>query len=85
MFIKQVVVEGVAGDVEITHVEQAARVTVGGRVICELRPTDNDDTRWAAAVVAAAKICGTDRRGRPNATNSMIHDVLRELKRVAGC
>lgn len=85
MFIKRMVVEGVGGDVELTHVDAGARITAGDRIVCELRRTDNDDTRWAVAVLAATEICGTDRQGRPNATNSMIHDVLRELERVAGC
>ncbi len=85
MFIRRMVIEGVGGDVEVAHVDEGARITAGDRVVCELRRTDNDDTRWAVAVLAATEICGTDRRGRPNATNSMIQDVLRELERVAGC
>jgi hypothetical protein len=30
-------------------------------------------------------VYGTDRRGRAAATNSMVHDVLNEIERVAGC
>jgi hypothetical protein len=30
-------------------------------------------------------VYGTDRHGRPAATNSMVHEVLNEMERVAGC
>ena len=39
----------------------------------------------AKAVEVAKAVYGTDRRGRAAATNSMVHDVLNEMERVAGC
>ena len=87
MNLKRMVVEGANGsDIEIQRTEEGARVTTAGdHLLCDLRRTDDPDTRWASALIAATSIYGTDRRGRPNATNSMIHDVLRAIEAVAGC
>jgi len=43
------------------------------------------EDRYAVAWNAAKVICGTTKRGEPNATNSMIHDLLDQIDRVAGC
>ena len=40
---------------------------------------------FAKATEVAKVVYGTDRRGRAAATNSMIHDVMNEIERVAGC
>jgi len=85
MFIKQITIEGVEGDVEIMRIDQGALITSGNRVICQVRDDEHRDSRFEKACEVAKVVCGTDRKGRPNATNSMIHDVLREIERVAGC
>jgi hypothetical protein len=85
MFIKTVVVEGVEGDVEIARTDEGALVTAGNRVLCAMRRDEPREARHAKAVEVAKVVCGRDRRGRPNATNSMVHDVLNEIERVAGC
>ena len=85
MFIKQITIEGVEGDVEIMHTDDGALATEGDRILCELRRDEDDEARFAKAREVAKVVCGTTDGGEPNATNSMIHDVLRELERVAGC
>jgi phosphoribosylamine-glycine ligase len=85
MFIKTIVVEGAEGDVEIARLDAGALVTSGDRVLCEVGRYEDREARYAKAYEVAKVVCGTDRRGRPNATNSMIHDVLNEIERVAGC
>jgi hypothetical protein len=84
MFIKQITIEGVEGDVEILHIEGGALVTSGNDILCEVRADENRESRFTKACEVAKVVCGRDRRGRPNATNSMIHDVLNEIDRVAG-
>jgi len=85
MFIKQITIEGVEADIEIMRTDDAALVTEGNRIICEvLRDEDREQRYWKAHEVAKT-VCGPSRNGEPNATNSMIHDVLREIERVAGC
>ncbi|MFN7022565.1 MAG: hypothetical protein ACK4WH_14735 [Phycisphaerales bacterium] len=94
MFIKSIVVEGVEEDVKITRTDAGAVVTVerftrsaGKRdeVIAEIGRNEDREARYAKACEVAKAILGTDRRGRPAGTNSMIHDVLNEIERVAGC
>jgi len=95
MFIKQITIEGVEGDVEILHTDDGALVTSGNKILCEVRRDEDREARYAKAYEVARVICGQCRdrgpRGRgtgkivPNATNSMIHDVLNEIERVAGC
>jgi len=85
MFIKQITIEGVEGDVEIIRIENGAIVTSGNRILCDVRDDEHRESRFEKASEVAKIVCGTDRKGRPNATNSMIHDVLREMERVAGC
>lgn len=90
MFIKQITIEGVEGDVEIIRIEKGALVTSCNRVLCEMREDEHREARFEKAYEVARIVCGQvrDRRTRdmvPNATNSMIHDVLREIERVAGC
>jgi len=87
MFIKQIVIEGVEGDVEIRRTERGA-VVIANDVELDVERDDNDGARaWRYAVAwnAAKVLCGTTKRGEPNATNSMIHDVLDQIDRVAGC
>lgn len=88
MFIKQITIEGVDGDVEITRVDgkvSSALVTSGNAILCEVRADEDREKRFWKAYEVAKVVCGTTRKGEPNATNSMIHDVLNEIDRVAGC
>jgi hypothetical protein len=87
MFIKQITIDGVEGDVEIPRIAPGgggALVTSGNDILCEVRADEDRESRFAKACEVAKVVCGRDRRGRPNATNSMSHDVLHEIERVAG-
>ena len=84
MFIKQMTIEGACGDVEIRHTETGALV-IANDVEIEVDRNGLPSERQAVAYNAAKVIFGTDRRGRANATNSMIVDILVEIERVAGC
>lgn len=84
MFIKRIVLEGVEGDVEITRTERGAAVAAN-EVEAEVGRDDSPEERCAVAYNAARVLCGTTRRGEPNATHSMIHEVLDLIDRVAGC
>ena len=90
MFIKQITIEGVEGSVEIIRAEDGALITSGTRALCEITRAETPETRYLKAHEVARVICGQCRdrsTGRmvPNATNSMIHHVLNEIERVAGC
>lgn len=84
MFIKTIVIEGVEGDVTIRRTQTGAAVEANG-VEFDVSPEDAREERYAVAYNAAKVICGTTKRGEPNATRSMIHDVLEQIERVAGC
>jgi hypothetical protein len=49
------------------------------------RDNPSRDDRYAAAAMVASQIYGQDKRGRVRATNSMVHAVLTEMERIAGC
>jgi hypothetical protein len=98
MFIKEITIETVDGlDVVIIRNEGGAIVRQMNRasrahstVLCEVRCDESREARFAKAYEVARVICGESRDRRtgkmvPNATNSMIHDVLQEIERVAGC
>ncbi|MFZ2873193.1 MAG: hypothetical protein WAZ94_01775 [Phycisphaerales bacterium] len=94
MNIKTVVIEGHEKDVKISRTERGAEVTIeqntrhaGRQDICiaHIARDEDRDARYAKAVEVAKVVYGTDRRGRAAATNSMVHDVLNEMERVAGC
>jgi len=83
MFIKQIVIEGVEGDVEVRRVDGGALV-IANDVERFVALNAGDRERWEIAWNAAKVLCGT--RGElPNATSSMVHDIQREIERVAGC
>ncbi len=84
MQIKTIIIEGDEGDVEIHAADYGAQV-IANDVLAEVARTASREDRFAVAYNAARVIYGTNKRGEPNATNSMIHDVLREIERVAGC
>ena len=94
MTIKTIVIEGIDQDISIRRTERGAEVTVeqhtrraGKQDICiaHIARDENRESRYAKATEVAKLVYGTDRHGRPAATNSMIHDVLNEMERVAGC
>ncbi|MDP1661463.1 MAG: hypothetical protein Q8L55_06065 [Phycisphaerales bacterium] len=94
MNIKTIVIEGTEKDVKISRTERGAEATIeqntrhaGRQDICIAHITRDEDrdARYAKAVEVAKVVYGTDRRGRAAATNSMVHDVLNEMERVAGC
>jgi hypothetical protein len=53
--------------------------------IAHIARDEDREARYAKAVEVAKAVYGTDRRGRAAATNSMVHDVLNEMERIAGC
>jgi hypothetical protein len=94
MNIKTIVIDGHEKDVKISRTERGAEATIeqntrhaGRQDICIAHITRDEDrdARYAKAVEVAKVVYGTDRRGRAAATNSMVHDVLNEMERVAGC
>jgi hypothetical protein len=94
MNIKTIMIEGHEKDVKISRTERGAEVTIeqntrhaGRQDIClaHIARDEDRDARYAKAVEVAKAVYGTDRRGRAAATNSMVHDVLNEMERVAGC
>ena len=94
MNIRTIVIEGIEKDVKISRTERGAEVTLeqntrhaGRQDICIAHITrdENRESRYAKAAEVAKVVYGTDRRGRAAATNSMIHDVMNEIERVAGC
>jgi len=84
MFIKQIIIEGVEGDVAIRRTGCGAEVIVND-VSFDIDRDDSREERFGVAWNATKILCGETKRGEPNATNSMIHDVLREIERVAQC
>lgn len=90
MFIKRIVIEGVEGDVEIRHDDGGPDGRPGALVIANgverfVARDGAREERWGVARQVAKVLCGATKRGEPNATDSMIHDVLSEIERVAGC
>lgn len=84
MYIKQITIEGVENDVIIKRVADGAAVLSNG-VRTEVRTDSDGEGRYALAYELARAIYGRSNDGRPNATNSMVHDILDEIERVAGC
>ena len=94
MTIKTIVIEGIDQDISIRRTERGAEVTIeqhtrraGRQDICIAHITrdENRESRYAKAAEVAKHVYGQDRRGQAAATNSMVHDVLNEIERVAGC
>ena len=94
MNIRTIVIEGIEKDVKISRTERGAEVTLeqntrhaGRQDICIAHITRDEtrESRYAKAAEVAKVVYGTDRRGRAAATNSMVHEVLAEMERVAGC
>jgi hypothetical protein len=91
MRINTMTIQGDGGTIEIARTDAGALVTAGDRVVCEVRRNEDREARYAKARDAAAAVYGVAKPGRrwggggPNATHSMVHDVLNEIERVAGC
>ena len=94
MKIKHIVIEGSEEDITVRATADGATASVvrmsraQGRfdkVIAEFRRDESRDARYAKAVEVAKHVYGRDRQGHAPATNSMIHDVMNEVERVAGC
>ena len=94
MTIKTIVIESIDQDITIRRTDRGAEVTIeqhtrraGRQDICIAHIARNEDreSRYAKATEVAKVVYGTDRRGRAAATNSMVHDVMNEMERVAGC
>ena len=94
MKIKHIVIEGLEEDITVRATADGASASVvhmtraEGRVdkvIGEFRRDESREDRYAKAADVAKYVYGTDRRGLAAATNSMVHDVLNEIERIAGC
>ena len=94
MKIKHIIIEGSEEDITVRATADGATASVvrmsrsQGRfdkVIAEFRRDESREARYAKAAEVAKVVYGTDRHGRPAATNSMVHDVMNEIERVAGC
>lgn len=85
MFIHAIEIEGVDENVRVERTHEGARALVNGRVLFEVAKDEPREARFAKATQAAGYICGRDGQGRVAATNSMLHDVLDAIDRVAGC
>jgi hypothetical protein len=46
---------------------------------------DDSEKRFEQALLASRYVYGLDRHGRAAGTNSMIHDVMNVMERLAGC
>lgn len=85
MTIKSIVIEGMEGDIDISRTTTGAHAMLGHVCIAHITREETAESRYAKAKVVAGAIYGTGRKGNVNATNSMIHGVLQEMERVAGC
>lgn len=87
MIIKKIVIEGAKGDVEIVSklCSNGAFVMVRDVCIAAFDRHEDRDKRFTKVREVAGAIYGMDRRGRPAATNSMLHDVMNEVDRIADC
>ena len=84
MNIKQITIAGVEDDLVIRRTETGAAVSANG-VEFDVDRHDNREERYGIALNAASVVYGASRRRHANATYSMVHDILREIERVAGC
>ncbi len=68
----------------VTHFFEEPSLGMKGQTSGEMHESDDEETRYDFARKVAGLIYGESKRG-PHATNSMIHDVMHEIARVAGC
>ncbi len=84
MLIKAMTIEGLIDDVTILRSERGA-VICANDVEIEFERQAEAEERFGLAKNAAEVVYGTEPLGGPNASNSMIHDLLRAIEQVAGC
>ncbi len=84
MQIKQITIEGDHDDLVIKRTERGA-VLCAHDVAIHIDRNDSREDRYGVAWNAAKIVYGESKKGEPNATNSMIHDVFEMIDRVAGC
>ena len=85
MKIKAITIEGHKGDVQIHANDKGAFVIHGLLCIAAFDRREPGEARYPKALEVAKAVFGTDRQGRANATNSMVHEVIDAIERVAGC
>ncbi len=84
MRIEEIVIAGINGYLAITRAGSGAMVTKDHEIVAEIGRNDRPEDRFAKARMVARHVYGSV-RGEPKATNSMVHEVLAEMERVAGC
>lgn len=85
MNIRKIVISGQRNDIEICASPDGAFAMEGDKCIFSTRREEDRCARWEKVKVLAASVYGLDRHGRPAATNSMLHSLMTEVERVAGC
>lgn len=87
MFIKQLTLEGVDGDVQMVRTEDGVSISTDDFEV-EIPHGAGGDERWNVAYDAAKVLCGVIERGpksgEPNASKSMIFDIMEMLDRLLG-
>ncbi len=84
MLIKAMTIAGEVDDVTIRRSERGA-VICANEVEIEFERHAKHEERFGIAQNLAEVVYGSKQRGKPNATNSMIHDLQRAVEQVAGC
>jgi len=95
MLIRAIEIDGVEENVTITRsdIEGGAIASVErhtrragktNQVIAHFKREQSREQRFELAKLVARPICGVDRKGEVAATNSMLHDVMDLIDRVAG-
>lgn len=75
----------IPGGTRVTHHFEEPSLGMNGQTSGEMLATDDPEARYDFARRVTEIICGTAKGGGPNATNSMVHDVMNEIERIAGC
>jgi|GEM_PF-4157979 len=84
MLIKEITLAGEINDVVVRRTERGALI-ITNDVEIEVERRGEREERWGTARNMAAVVYGTGRRGNPNASSSMIHEILQLIERVAEC
>jgi len=84
MQIKIMTIEGLIDDVTIRRSERGA-VICANDVEIEFERRAEPEECFGVARNVAEIVYGIERKGGPNASNSMINDLLRAIEQVAGC
>ena len=94
MKIKHIVIEDHEEDITVRTTTDSAAASVVrmsraedhfDKVIAEFHRDESREARYAKAAEVAKHVYGRDRRGQAAATNSMVHEVMSEIERIAGC